>query len=97
MNTETLNNHRMGLRDSFPIAFGYVAVSFAFGILAASYGFSISEAVIISMFNMTSAGQLAGQYANASSTYYLAVVVESATGELSPVVKMTVEVPASAE
>ena len=59
MNTETLNNHRMGLRDSFPIAFGYVAVSFAFGILAASYGFSISEAVIISMFNMTSAGQLA--------------------------------------
>ena len=40
------------------------------------------------------AGQLAGQYANASSTYYLAVVVESTTGELSPVVKMTVEVPA---
>ena len=41
-----------------------------------------------------SAGQLAGQYANASSTYYLAVVVESTTGELSPVIKMTVEVPA---
>jgi hypothetical protein len=40
------------------------------------------------------AGQLAGQYANASSTYYLAVVVESTTGELSPVIKMTVEVPA---
>lgn len=44
-----------------------------------------------------SAGKLAGQYLNASSTYYLAVVVESTTGELSPVVKMTVEVPASAE
>ena len=43
------------------------------------------------------AGQLAGQYANASSTYYLAVVVESTTGELSPVIKMTVEVPAVEE
>ena len=41
-----------------------------------------------------SAGQLAGQYANASQTYYLAVVVESTTGEFSPVIKMTVEVPA---
>lgn len=40
------------------------------------------------------AGQLAGQYANASSTYYLAVVVESTNGEFSPVIKMTVEVPA---
>lgn len=43
------------------------------------------------------AGQLAGMYANASSTYYLAVVVESTTGELSPVIKMTVEVPAVPE
>lgn len=43
------------------------------------------------------AGQLAGHYANASSTYYLAVVVESTTGELSPVIKMTVEVPAVPE
>ena len=44
-----------------------------------------------------SAGQLAGQYGNASTTYYLAVVVESTTGELSPVIKMTVEVPAVEE
>lgn len=59
MNTETLNNHKMGIRDSLPIAFGYLTVSFAFGILASSYGFTISEAVIISLFNLTSAGQLA--------------------------------------
>ena len=44
-----------------------------------------------------SAGQLAGQYGNAETTYYLAVVVESTTGELSPVIKMTVEVPAVPE
>ena len=49
----------MGIRDSLPIAFGYLTVSFAFGILASSYGFSISEAVLISMLNLTSAGQLA--------------------------------------
>lgn len=59
MNTETLTNHKMAIRDSMPIAFGYLTVSFAFGILASSYGFSIAEAVIISMFNLTSAGQLA--------------------------------------
>ena len=41
-----------------------------------------------------SAGKIAGQYADASSTYYLAVVVESTDGELSPVIKKTVEVPA---
>ena len=49
----------MGIRDSLPIAFGYLTVSFAFGILASSYGFSISEAVLISILNLTSAGQLA--------------------------------------
>lgn len=59
MNKETLNNHRMALRDSMPIAFGYLTVSFAFGIMASSYGLSIVEAVMISMFNLTSAGQLA--------------------------------------
>lgn len=59
MNTETLNNHRMGFRDGLPIGLGYLAVSFTFGIMASSMGFSIPEAVIISMFNLTSAGQLA--------------------------------------
>lgn len=59
MNREPLNNHKMGLRDSMPIAFGYLTVSFAFGILASSYGLNIYEAVMISMFNLTSAGQLA--------------------------------------
>ena len=49
----------MGIRDSLPIAFGYLTVSFAFGILASSYGFSIPEAVLISILNLTSAGQLA--------------------------------------
>ncbi|MBQ2876955.1 MAG: AzlC family ABC transporter permease [Clostridia bacterium] len=53
------NNLKMGIRDGLPICFGYFAVSFAFGIFAVSSGLSILEAVFISAFNLTSAGQLA--------------------------------------
>ncbi len=50
----------MGLRDGIPICLGYLSVAFAFGISAAAMGLSVLEAVMISMFNVTSAGQLAG-------------------------------------
>jgi len=53
------NNFKMGLRDGLPICLGYFAVSFAFGIFCVSSGLSIIEAVMISAFNLTSAGQLA--------------------------------------
>ena len=53
------NNPRMGFRDGIPIGLGYLAISFAFGITATSSGLSILEAVLISMTNLTSAGQLA--------------------------------------
>lgn len=49
----------MGLRDGIPIALGYLSVSFAFGIYATGSGLSVLEAVLISAFNVTSAGQLA--------------------------------------
>ena len=49
----------MGLRDGIPICLGYFSVSFAFGIFACGSGLSVLEAVLISMFNVTSAGQLA--------------------------------------
>lgn len=54
------NNFRMGLRDGIPIALGYLAVSFAFGISSAMMGLSAIEALLISLLNLTSAGQLAG-------------------------------------
>ena len=41
------------------IGLGYLSVSFAFGIIAVGSGLSILEAVMISAFNVTSAGQLA--------------------------------------
>ncbi len=53
------NNFRKGIRDGLPICFGYFAVSFAFGIFAVTSGLSVAEATLISIFNLTSAGQLA--------------------------------------
>ena len=49
-----------GLRDSIPICLGYLSVSFAFGIFAFQNGLSVLEALLISVTNVTSAGQLAG-------------------------------------
>lgn len=49
-----------GAKDGMPICIGYLSVAFAFGIFATGLGLSVWEAVFISMFNVTSAGQLAG-------------------------------------
>ena len=49
-----------GLTDGIPIALGYFPVSFGFGILASAGGLSAWTATVISLTNVTSAGQLAG-------------------------------------
>ncbi len=54
------NQFYEGIKDGLPICLGYLSVSFAFGIFAVGYGFSVLEAVLISITNLTSAGQLAG-------------------------------------
>lgn len=51
---------RDGLKDGIPIALGYLSVSFSFGILAVNSGIPLLPAVLISMTNLTSAGQVAG-------------------------------------
>ena len=53
------NDFRTGVRDGLPICLGYLSVSFAFGIFATGSGLSLIESVLISIFNLTSAGQLA--------------------------------------
>ena len=55
-----LASYQRGLRHGLPIALGYLSVSFAFGIQATSLGLTPLQAVMISFFNVTSAGQLAG-------------------------------------
>ena len=48
-----------GLHDGIPICLGYLSVAFAFGIFASGSGLTVFETVLISMTNVTSAGQLA--------------------------------------
>ena len=49
-----------GFRDGIPICLGYFSVSMAFGLTAVLSGIPIWAAVVISLTNLTSAGQFAG-------------------------------------
>lgn len=49
-----------GIRDGFPICLGYISVSMAFGLTAVKMGIPAWTAVLISLTNLTSAGQFAG-------------------------------------
>lgn len=51
---------KRGVQDGIPIALGYLSVSFAFGIMAVSAGLTPWQAILISVANVTSAGQFAG-------------------------------------
>ena len=50
---------RQGIRHGIPIGLGYLSVSFAFGMKAVGDGLTVLQAVLISMTNLTSAGQIA--------------------------------------
>lgn len=60
-----------GLRDGIPIALGYFAVSFTFGLLAKKAGLTLFQAALISLTNVTSAGQFAGLGLIGASASYL--------------------------
>lgn len=49
-----------GLKRGYPIALGYIPVSFTFGLMAVSGGLPVWMVIFISMSNLTSAGQFAG-------------------------------------
>ena len=49
-----------GIRDGIPICLGYFSVSMAFGLTSVLSGLPIWAAVLISLTNLTSAGQFAG-------------------------------------
>lgn len=54
-----INSFKQGIKDGLPICFGYISVAFAFGIFATESGLSLIQTLLISMTNVTSAGQLA--------------------------------------
>ena len=49
-----------GIKDGFPICLGYFSVSMAFGLTAVLSGLPIWSAILMSVTNLTSAGQFAG-------------------------------------
>lgn len=59
MRSETKRWLLRGLRDGVPIGVGYFAVAFALGIKAVGAGLTAIEAALMSLFNMTSAGEAA--------------------------------------
>ncbi len=64
-----------GIKDGIPIGLGYVSVSFAFGIMAVSSGLTWWEALLISMTNLTSAGQFAGLNIMVAAGSYIEMVI----------------------
>ena len=54
------NAYRTGVNRGLPVGVGYFSVSFGFGAMAATQGIKALDAALISMTNLTSAGQFAG-------------------------------------
>ena len=61
--------YRLGVSGGLPVGLGYFSVSFGFGAMAVSQGVKALDATLISLTNLTSAGQFAG----------LTVIVAAAT------------------
>ena len=53
-------NYTTGVQRGLPVGVGYFSVSFGFGAMAASQGVRALNATLISLTNLTSAGQFAG-------------------------------------
>ncbi len=64
--------YALGVRDSLPVGVGYFAVSFGFGVAAVQI-ISVVQATVMSLTNLTSAGQFAaiGVIAAASSLWIM--------------------------
>lgn len=71
MNNKTYQHYQHGLRDGIAVALGYFAVSFSFGMEAVTSGLSIWQAALISLTNVTSAGQFSGLAIIAAGGTYL--------------------------
>jgi len=75
MSDNSRRDFRNGIKDGIPIALGYLSVSFGFGIMAVSNGLSVFAAVLISMTNLTSAGQVAGLTVIASNGSFIEMAI----------------------
>lgn len=77
-NTENIkgsNDYIEGLKKGIPIGLGYLSVSITFGMIAVRGGLDIIIAIIISMTNLTSAGQFAGVELIINNSMYMEIVL----------------------
>ena len=66
-----MKTYLQGCRDGIPIGLGYLAVSFSFGILALGSGLTVGQSVLMSLLNLTSAGQFASLSVIAAGGSYI--------------------------
>ena len=66
---------RKGLRDGIPICLGYLSVSFTFGMMVVQNEYPGWMAVLISMTNLTSAGQFAGTDLLMTGAMYVEIAI----------------------
>ena len=64
-----------GLRDGLPIGLGYLAVSFTLGIQCRDAGLSALEATVMSLVNLTSAGEFAALAIIKATSSYLEMAI----------------------
>lgn len=64
-----------GMKQSVPIALGYFPVSFTFGLMAVNGGIPVWIVILISMTNLTSAGQFAGTNLIIAGAGYVEITV----------------------
>ena len=69
---------KKGFHDGIPIALGYISVSFTFGIMGVASGLTWWQTLLISMTNLTSAGQFASFALIASAAPYLEMAISQA-------------------
>lgn len=74
-----MSEFKRGMKAGLPICFGYLSVSFSFGIIAVVTGLTWWQAVIVSMTNVTSAGQLAGVSIMVNPMQYFAMFLSQLT------------------
>ena len=66
---------KKGVKDGTPIALGYFAVSFTLGIAAKNAGLTAIQAMLMSLTNLTSAGEFAALGLISSGAAYIEMAI----------------------
>ena len=75
MERRSVLEFKNGVKDGLPIGLGYLSVSFAFGVSASILQVPLLITLLISMTNLTSAGQLAGLNVVATLGTFLEIIL----------------------